>query len=58
LQGRRQPRCSIDTPWWDFVPEEQRRTLFAEMAKKNPVGRIGTPEDVAWAIAFLISAVS
>jgi NAD(P)-dependent dehydrogenase (short-subunit alcohol dehydrogenase family) len=44
----------VDTPWWDFLAEEQRAGLFAEYAAKTPVGRIGRPEDIAEAIAFLI----
>lgn len=46
----------IDTPWWDFLPAEQRQAIFADYAGKTPVGRIGRAEDVAEAIAFLISA--
>ncbi|WP_192243281.1 SDR family oxidoreductase [Mesorhizobium silamurunense] len=45
----------IDTPWWDFLPGEQRQAVFAEYAGKTPVGRIGRAEDVAAAIAFLVS---
>jgi NAD(P)-dependent dehydrogenase (short-subunit alcohol dehydrogenase family) len=45
----------IDTPWWDAVPEEQKQVMFKEFGAKNPVGRVGRPEDVAQAIAFLIS---
>ena len=45
----------IDTPWWDFLPGDQRQALFAEYAGKTPVGRIGRAEDVADAIAFLVS---
>ena len=45
----------IDTPWWDFLPEEQRQAIFADYAGKTPVGRIGRAEDVAGAIAFLVS---
>jgi NAD(P)-dependent dehydrogenase (short-subunit alcohol dehydrogenase family) len=45
----------IDTPWWDFLAEEQRQALFADYAGKTPVGRIGHAEDVASAIAFLVS---
>jgi len=45
----------IDTPWWDFLPGDQRQALFAEYAGKTPVGRIGRAEDVAEAIAFLVS---
>lgn len=45
----------IDTPWWDFLPKEQRQAIFADYAGKTPVGRIGRAEDVASAIAFLVS---
>lgn len=45
----------IDTPWWDFLAEEQRQTIFADYAGKTPVGRVGRAEDVADAIAFLVS---
>jgi len=44
----------IDTPWWDAFPEEQKRAMFEGFAAKTPVGRVGRPEDVAQAIAFLI----
>jgi NAD(P)-dependent dehydrogenase (short-subunit alcohol dehydrogenase family) len=44
----------IDTPWWDFLPTEQKEGVFADYAGKAPVGRIGKTEDVAQAIAFLI----
>jgi NAD(P)-dependent dehydrogenase (short-subunit alcohol dehydrogenase family) len=45
----------VDTPWWDFLPSEQRTAVFAEYAAKTPVGRVGRPEDVAQAVAFLIT---
>jgi NAD(P)-dependent dehydrogenase (short-subunit alcohol dehydrogenase family) len=45
----------VDTPWWAFIEAEQRQAIFAEYAGKSPVGRIGAPEDIAEAIAFLIS---
>jgi NAD(P)-dependent dehydrogenase (short-subunit alcohol dehydrogenase family) len=45
----------IDTPWWDFLTIDQRMAAFAEFAAKTPVGRVGQPEDVAQAIAFLIA---
>ncbi len=45
----------IDTPWWDFLPAEQRAAVFAEYAAKTPVGRVGKPDDIARAIAFLIA---
>lgn len=45
----------VDTPWWDFLKSDQRRAVFADYASKSPVGRVGAPEDIAKAIAFLIS---
>ena len=45
----------IDTPWWDAMPKEQKAAMFQDFAAKTPVGRVGQPEDVAKAIAFLIS---
>jgi NAD(P)-dependent dehydrogenase (short-subunit alcohol dehydrogenase family) len=45
----------IDTPWWDFLSEEQRAGAFAGYAAQTPVGRVGRPEDVAQAIAFLLA---
>lgn len=45
----------IDTPWWDFLSAEQKSAAFAEYGGKAPVGRVGRPEDVARAIAFLIT---
>ena len=44
----------IDTPWWDPFPAEQKAAMFKDFAGKTPVGRVGTSEDVADAIAFLI----
>jgi len=45
----------IDTPWWDFLAADQKKSVFAEYAAKTPVGRVGRPDDVARAVAFLIS---
>ena len=44
----------IDTPWWDFLSADQRKTVFADYAAKTPVSRIGKPDDLADAVAFLI----
>src|SRR3569832_212169 len=46
---------AVDTPWWEFLPPEQRAALFTEFAAKTPVGRVGKPDDIARAIAFLIT---
>lgn len=45
----------IDTPWWDFLPTDQKASVFADYAAKTPAGRVGAPFDVADAIAFLIN---
>jgi NAD(P)-dependent dehydrogenase (short-subunit alcohol dehydrogenase family) len=45
----------VDTPWWDFLPSEQRRAAFDQFAAANAVGRIGMPGDVAQVIGLLIS---
>ena len=37
----------VDTGLWSNLPEAARTRMFAEAAAKLPVGRIGTPADVA-----------
>jgi NAD(P)-dependent dehydrogenase (short-subunit alcohol dehydrogenase family) len=44
----------VDTPWWDFLSEEQKAPTFASFAARTPVGRVGRPEEIAETIAFLI----
>jgi NAD(P)-dependent dehydrogenase (short-subunit alcohol dehydrogenase family) len=44
----------VRTPWWDSLPSEQREAVFAQVAQTLPVGRIGTPEDVAEVILLLL----
>jgi NAD(P)-dependent dehydrogenase (short-subunit alcohol dehydrogenase family) len=44
----------IDTPWWDFMPDDQRAATFAQYAQATPVRRIGQAEDVANAILMLV----
>lgn len=46
----------VDTPWWSFLPEDQRQAQFDAAAGSVPAGRIGTPEDVADAIDYLVHA--
>lgn len=45
----------IDTPWWDFLPDEQKAAVFSDYAGKTPTGRVGKPDDIAQVISFLIS---
>ncbi|WJV38576.1 SDR family oxidoreductase [Raoultella terrigena] len=46
----------IDTPWWDFLSEEDKSTVFDEYAGKTPVGRVGSPDDIAETLRFLITS--
>jgi NAD(P)-dependent dehydrogenase (short-subunit alcohol dehydrogenase family) len=46
----------IDTPWWASFPAEVRDEQFEAGAAAVPVGRVGTADDVAKAIAYLIDA--
>ena len=51
----------IETPFWDALqpPGPGRDALFAAIAKKEvPLGRIGTPEDIAGPALFLASGLS
>jgi NAD(P)-dependent dehydrogenase (short-subunit alcohol dehydrogenase family) len=44
----------VKSPWWDTLPSEQREAVFAQTAQILPVGRIGTPEDIAEVIIMLL----
>lgn len=37
----------VDTGLWSSIPEPDRKQMFADAAAKLPVGRIGTPADIA-----------
>ena len=51
---------TIDTPWVESMAAGagDREVFWTEMAARQPVGRLGTAEEVAAAIAFLCSADS
>ncbi|MEU4313070.1 SDR family oxidoreductase [Nocardia sp. NPDC024068] len=44
----------IDTDWWNFLPGDARADVFAGIAAATPVGRVGSADDIAQAIEFLI----
>jgi NAD(P)-dependent dehydrogenase (short-subunit alcohol dehydrogenase family) len=46
----------IDTPWWSFLPADQRAAQFAAIAEGVPAGRVGDPGDVAAAVRYIIGA--
>jgi NAD(P)-dependent dehydrogenase (short-subunit alcohol dehydrogenase family) len=45
----------IDTEWWDWLPGDVKQQVLEGAANSAPVGRVGSAEDVASAIEFLIS---
>jgi NAD(P)-dependent dehydrogenase (short-subunit alcohol dehydrogenase family) len=47
---------TVDTPWWSFLPPEQREAQFQAAGAGVPAGRVGTPADIADAISYLIGA--
>jgi NAD(P)-dependent dehydrogenase (short-subunit alcohol dehydrogenase family) len=46
---------TIDTGAYDALGEEKKAALFDQRARTNPVGRIGTPEDIAEAVVFALT---
>jgi NAD(P)-dependent dehydrogenase (short-subunit alcohol dehydrogenase family) len=46
----------VDTPWWSFLPDDQRQAQYAAVAGSVPAGRIGTVEDVAAAVSYLVGS--
>lgn len=44
----------VDTPIWQAIAGERKAEVLAGMAARLPVGRVGRPEDVADALAFLM----
>ena len=47
-----------DTPHFDWIPADQREATLQQMAGLHPLGRVGTAQDVASAITFLLSPAS
>jgi NAD(P)-dependent dehydrogenase (short-subunit alcohol dehydrogenase family) len=45
----------IDTGAWDAMGEDGKRAYFEHISATNPVGRIGTVEDVAQAVLFAMT---
>jgi NAD(P)-dependent dehydrogenase (short-subunit alcohol dehydrogenase family) len=47
-----------NTPHFDWLPADQREATPQQMAGLHPLGRVGTPQDLAPAITLLPSASS
>lgn len=45
----------IDSPWWDHLSDQDRRSLLESTAAKLPVKRIGQPEDIAAAVLLAMT---
>jgi len=45
---------TVNTDWWDWLPTDARDGVLDTIAKTVPVGRIGSPTDIADAITFLM----
>ena len=45
---------TVVTPVWNGMPEQERLKAFEETAKRLPAKRVGEPEDIAEAVAYLI----
>jgi NAD(P)-dependent dehydrogenase (short-subunit alcohol dehydrogenase family) len=43
----------VDTPWWGFIPKENRKGAFEQFTANIPAGREAQPEELADAIVFL-----
>ncbi|OXM68354.1 short-chain dehydrogenase [Amycolatopsis sp. KNN50.9b] len=43
----------VDTAWWDFLDAGTKAATFEAIAAGLPARRVGTPDDIASAIAFL-----
>ena len=46
--------AAIRTDVWNSIPEADRAARFAEMTRRQPVARIGEPEEVAEAYLYLM----
>ena len=46
--------AAIRTDVWNSIPETDREARFAEMTRRQPVARIGEPEEVAEAYLYLM----
>ena len=46
---------TLRTSYWTGVPDEQLEAIFDRTAKALPAGRVGTPDDIANAVLFLVT---
>jgi NAD(P)-dependent dehydrogenase (short-subunit alcohol dehydrogenase family) len=46
----------VATDAWNYMPDDEREEFYKASASGNPLGRLGTPEDSAQAVLFLLTA--
>jgi NAD(P)-dependent dehydrogenase (short-subunit alcohol dehydrogenase family) len=46
---------TLRTTYWTGVPDAQLEEIFGRMAKALPVGRVGTADDIAAAVLFVVT---
>lgn len=46
---------TLDTPYYDGVADDVKKTIFDRAAERLPVGRVGTAQDIANAAVFLVT---
>jgi NAD(P)-dependent dehydrogenase (short-subunit alcohol dehydrogenase family) len=47
----------IDSGFWDYMEEDERKKLFEENRQKIAVNRLGQPEDIAWmAVSIMMNS--
>lgn len=46
--------CIVDTPYYNWMNNEQKQALFKQMGDRLPIGRIGKPEEIAHSIIMLL----
>lgn len=46
---------TLRTSYWTGLPEPELEAIFARMASSLPAGRVGTAEDIAQAVFFLVT---
>jgi len=44
----------VDTPWWNFVPDNEKAKVFEQFTGHIPAGREAKPEEIADAILFTL----
>jgi Enoyl-(Acyl carrier protein) reductase len=47
---------TLRTTYWTGTPDQQLEQIFDRVAKGLPVGRVGTAEDIARAVQFVIDS--